>query len=482
MPDSDYTPVPGASAAQNDLLRTIATKFATSDENLLSVANEVYTSIVNGLQTDDTDSQPESLPCRVSYVKSGITQDIRAAEDTDKIALGLTINTSAGWFKMASVRLHGNGQADEVNKQIFRMPRSGSSGGSSGLDTPAKLFEAAATHVAEFINSHGLDSTKQTLPLGVTIDLPLEETSKRGGRVVCGSRACSGMFGNVDIARSLDDHLAKQHLPVRVTATTNCAISTMVAAQRHFAHTCAALILNHGINAAYYERACEIPKIKGSELGNSPRALVAVNTELARFGEGSRALQPTMWDHRIDRESLNTGRHVFEKLVADKYLGEIVRNLITDFMDARLIFPRDADATMFSQPYSFFTSYMTIMDDSSEDLREVGDLLTAGFNVQASDVDRRIVRELCRIVAMRAARLVGAAVAGIVKRAGEAADESPAVVSISGQLTEMNQPYVRCTVDTAQRLAHEMQLPKPTFNVLGEDGYTVGAALASLSK
>ncbi|KAJ2052485.1 hypothetical protein H4S04_001295, partial [Coemansia sp. S16] len=74
--------------------------------------------------------------------------------------------------------------------------------------------------------------------------------------------------------------------------------------------------------------------------------------------------------------------------------------------------------------------------------------------------------------------LVGAAVAGIVRRASADA----AVVSISGQLTEMNQPYVTCTTDTAQSLVLGMGLPAPTFNILGEDGYTVGAALAAFSK
>ncbi|KAJ2235995.1 hypothetical protein H4R99_003014, partial [Coemansia sp. RSA 1722] len=308
------------------------------------------------------------------------------------------------------------------------------------------------------------------------------ENSKAGGRVICNSLACKGLFGNVDIARSLNSELIKQHLPIKVTATTNCVISTMVAAQRHFQQTCVALILNHGINASYYEKTTKIPKIKDTELGNSS-ALVAINTELARFGENSGVLKPTMWDHRIDRESSNTGRHIFEKLVADKYLGEIVRNLITDFMDARLIFPKDADVTMFSKPYSFYTSYMTIMEDNSDDVSEVGNLLQAGFNIDASLVDRQIVRALCKIVAIRAAKLVSAAVAGIIRRATDAMDSpESAVISISGQLTEMNQPYLNCTIETASSLVQKLGLAEPTFNVLGEDGYTVGAALSSLSK
>ncbi|KAJ2467734.1 hypothetical protein EV174_006372, partial [Coemansia sp. RSA 2320] len=278
------------------------------------------------------------------------------------------------------------------------------------------------------------------------------------------------------LALGLNAALLKKHVPVRVTAANNCIVSTLVAAQRRFPSTSVALILNHGINISYYEAAAKIPRQPG--VGR-----VAVNTELARFGEQTSVLQPTLWDRRLDRESADTGTHTFEKLTADKFIGEIVRNLITDFMDARLIFARDADASVFTAPYSFFASYMAIMDDSSPDLRDVGDLLRAGFNIQASLVDRQIVRALCHIVAMRAARLVGAAVAGVARKASEALESppQPLVISISGQLSEINQPYVASTISTAKALMANLGLSEPTFTVLGEDGYTFGAALASLS-
>ncbi|KAJ1949011.1 hypothetical protein EC988_004942, partial [Linderina pennispora] len=228
--------------------------------------------------------------------------------------------------------------------------------------------------------------------------------------------------------------------------------------------------------------ANKIPKIADRALAQIP-SRIAINTELAAYGKNSQVLKPTMWDNRINRESDNPQEHIFEKMVADKYLGEIVRNLVTDFMDAQILFPKNADVSTFSEPFSFFTSYMTIMEDTSESLDEVGTLLSASFNVQASKVDRCIVSALCSIVSRRAARLMGAATAALVKRATEAMDEIyPAVVSVSGQLTEMNQPYVQTMIDTATSLVDKMGLQKPTFNVLGEDGYTVGAAIAAMGE
>ncbi|KAJ2599838.1 hypothetical protein EV177_007247 [Coemansia sp. RSA 1804] len=481
---SEYT-IEDATPAQNKLLGEIASKFDVKEEQLLEISDDVYRSVAEGLEGKKEAADGRGLPCLVSYIKSEITRDIREAAKDEKVALGMTINTSTNRIKLASVQFV-QGAPDAINKQIFYLP-------DGGPESAAALFEDAATHVAQFINSHDLAPTtatvtagssqqQQAMSMGVAIDLPMEETSKSGGHVICHTATCDRVLSNVDLAHTLNAVMLKKHLPVRVTSTSNCVISTLVAAQHHFQSTCVALILNHGINASYYERAARVPKLEGTELGASD-ARVAINTEIARYGEQSDVLTPTMWDHRIDRESANTGRHTFEKLVADKYLGEIVRNLITDFMDSRLIFPPDADVSMFSTPYSFFSSYMTIMEDSSADLNDVGALLRAGFNVDASLVDRKIVSLLCRIVAMRAAKLVGGAVVGLVRRATEAMDApGPAVVSISGQLTEMNQPYIECTMETAKRVALLAGLQEPVFNVLGEDGYTVGAALSSLSK
>ncbi|KAJ2835608.1 hypothetical protein FBU31_001583 [Coemansia sp. 'formosensis'] len=451
---TDYS-IPGASAAQNQLLNEIAQSLDVSNSHLSKVADDVYSYITSGLES------PTQGPASwVSYIDADIAQDIRAAAKKEGQALGMTINTQAGRLKISSVKFIG-GERD-INKQVFFLRKDAA--------TPAQLFEDIAGRLAEFINGHELGPGPH--PLGVTIDRPIEETSRLGGRVA--DNADCGLFRNVDVAQALGAAILKKHLPVRVASVTNCVVSTLVAAQNRFPSTCAALILNHGINASYYEQAARIPRRQGA-------GRVAVNTELARYGECSLVLRPTRWDNRLDRESPNTGTHTFEKLVADKYLGEIVRNLITDFVDAQLIFPRDADASVLGEPYAFFSSYMTTMEDKSEDLSDVGDLFRAGFNIHSSVVDRKIVRALCHFVTVRAARLVGAAVAAIVRRASESQD-GPAVVSISGQLTEINQPYVKHTTETAQELIAKMGLPAATFNVLGEDGYTVGAALAAFSK
>ncbi|KAJ2492334.1 hypothetical protein IWW37_001513 [Coemansia sp. RSA 2050] len=454
---TDYSII-GASEAQHQLLNEISRELDIDDGDLYAVAQDVLHYVTARLH-----SQTQGPASCVSYIHSDITQDIRMAIKNEEMSLGMAIDTQAGRLRISSIKF-ASGQRDAINKQVFYLRKD--------AKTTGQVFEDIATCLAGFINTHQLGDG--VLPLGVNIDRPVAETSRLGGRVA--DNVDCGLFRNVDIAQALAAAILKQHLPVRVTSVTNCVVSTLVTAQHRFSSTRAALTLNHGINASYYELCENLERFRG--LPGS----VAVNTELARYGEESKALRLTRWDNRLDRESANTGTHTFEKLVADKYLGEIVRNLITDFMDAQLIFAKDSDASVMGEPYSFFTSYMTTMEDQSDDLSELRDLLRAGFNIKASVVDCQIVRALCQMVTMRAAKLVGAAVAGIVCRASEG-QRGGVVVSISGQLTEMNQPYVRCTTETAKRLLSNMGIKEPTtFNVLGEDGYTIGAALAAFSK
>ncbi|KAJ2413645.1 hypothetical protein H4218_002494 [Coemansia sp. IMI 209128] len=446
----------GASEAQLNLLNEISRELDVDDGDLEAVAQDVLHYVNGGLH-----AKTQGPASWVSYVHSDITQDIRTAIKNEAMSLGMAIDTQAGRLRISSIKF-ASGQRDTINKQVFFLRKD--------VKTVGQLFEDIATRLAGFVNTHQLEGM---LPLGVNIDRPVAETSKLGGKVA--DNVDCGLFRNVDIAQALGAAILKLHLPVKVTSVTNCVVSTLVTAQHRFSNTRVALTLNHGINASYYELCENLEKFQ--DLAGS----MAVNTELARYGEDSKALKLTRWDNRLDRESINTGTHTFEKLVADKYLGEIVRNLITDFMDAQLIFSKDSDASVMGEPYSFFTSYMATMEDHSDDLTELSDLLRAGFNIKASVVDCQIVRALCQIVTMRAAKLVGAAVAGIVCRASDGQKDG-VVVSISGQLTEMNQPYVRCTTETAKRLLSNMGRKEPTFNVLGEDGYTIGAALAAFSK
>lgn len=394
--------IKGATQAQQQLLDEIINQLAVTDEQLGELSQQVY----------------QQQPLRVFPIKSTISQDIRQIQQQPEatVALGMFINTMASQLKISSLQFLPSTAISEAppttNKQVFFL---------QDLE-----MNKIAQHVAEFINSHNLVPvpTKGPLKLGVAKDRDLD-------------------------IKQLEAALLKQHLPAKLAVTINNAIATLVAARYRFPPTTVSLVLNHGVNVAYF-----------SDDG-------AVNTEL-----GQTKIQATMWDNMVDRESDQPGERQFEKLVADRYLGEIVRNLICDFIDRHLIFQKNTDSTVFSKPYSFFSSYVAVMEDSSAELSEAGDLLRAAFNVESSFVDRQIVKRLCQLVTTRAARLVGAALAGIVKR-----QDGRVTVSVSGILTEMNHQYVQTMMETTQEMLENQHV---LFNVLGEEAFTLGAALAAL--
>ena len=53
---------------------------------------------------------------------------------------------------------------------------------------------------------------------------------------------------------------------------------------------------------------------------------MVINTEWGGFGdEGGLDKWVTKYDREIDQNSVNTGKQIYEKMIAGMYLGEIVR-------------------------------------------------------------------------------------------------------------------------------------------------------------
>ncbi|KAJ1960763.1 hexokinase [Dipsacomyces acuminosporus] len=315
------------------------------------------------------------------------------------------------------------------------------------------FFDFVAYCLCEFINTHDLEQAAkgQCLPLGFTIGFPLRESSSADSAKLQVSELTkedSLELCAKNVTRNLCDVISRNHLPVRLTSVTNNVVSALVAAQHQDKTTRIAASFNHGVNAAYYEKLNNMEKINPTRSALDSDE-VAINTELGRFGSSTEVLPLTMWDRRIDRESRNPGRQIFEKLVADQYLGEIVRNLITDFMDNHLLFRINCAVDKISTDYSFYTSYMgSIMEDESEDLASVDSIFSAEYGIDTALADRQIIRALCEVVANRASRLSGAALAALVLKSSSSA--SATSVAISGVLFEMNQKVYENTIATLQ--------------------------------
>lgn len=170
-------------------------------------------------------------------------------------------------------------------------------------------------------------------------------------------------------------------------------------------------ISNIRLLKAYWEKLSECSKISGTQ-----EEEMIINTEWGSFGDKNPKLLPrTVYDNRLNRESWNAGVHIFEKMVSGLYLGELVRNVIIDFVDRRLLFNGNSSKEL-NQAYFFETSYMsTIESDSTTQLEETQHILEAVLNLPPTTIeDRRVVKKICELVGQRAAQLIAASMSAVL--------------------------------------------------------------------
>lgn len=192
--------------------------------------------------------------------------------------------------------------------------------------------------------------------------------------------------------------------------------------------TCVSQYVFRNLNqSAYYERIDAIPKYQGP---STPSNEMIVNTEWGSFGDDHRSFLPlTRYDNALNRQSSNPGVHIYEKMISGLYLGEIVRQAMIDLLDRRFLFAGPGGqqelgkySRELNTPYSFETSYAgQIEQDATPELEETKHILESVLGLgdgTTTLTDRRMVKKLCEVVGIRAARLCAAGMAGVINKIG----------------------------------------------------------------
>ncbi|KAJ2146031.1 hexokinase [Coemansia sp. RSA 678] len=358
------------SAEQQAFLDHATTAFAVSDDELNTIVTRTHAELFRGLST----SQGSELLMKPTFIRPPTARP-------SSVSLGMSISASGSRIRLTRITINSNSTPLRTHTQVF-----------TAQSTSQTVFDFAAYCVREFVQHDSM-----SLPIGVTIGVP------------CGALTeYSRGLHTSDVGRNLCAAFVRSHLNVHVTSVTHGAVSALVASRIHTNATQVAAVFDGGVNAAYVEQLGQVCKLRVSS--ETKPSLVAIDTDIGNFG--SRALPVTLWDRRVDRESNRAGR-VFEKLVGGHFMGEIVRNLIIDMIDRRLLFT-SCSVQEISVPYSFHSAYMGPI---IEDLEAVGNVFAAEFGIRCSPVEGRIVRSLCAIVVGRAARVAGAVLAAVVLKA-----------------------------------------------------------------
>lgn len=382
-------------------------------------------------------------------------------------------------FRVLRVQLGGNEKhvVSRESREVSIPPHlmSGSS---------SELFGFIASELAGFVADEEKCSTTicngKKRELGFTFSFPVKQRSVASGTLVKWTKAFSidDAVGE-DVVGELQTAMEKQGLDMHVAALINDAVGTLAGARYYDKDVVAGVIFGTGTNAAYVEKASAIPKWEG-ELPSSGE--MVINMEWGNFS--SSHLPITEYDQELDKESINPGEQIYEKLMSGMYLGEIVRRVLLKISADSSIFG-NIDQTMLKTHFLLRTPHISAMHhDATPDLKIVADKLEENLEITGTSLEaRKLVVEICDIVARRAARLAAAGLAGILKKLGRdcGADKQRSVIAIDGGLFEHYTKFRECLEITLGELLGDEACDSVAVKH-ADDGSGIGAALIAASQ
>jgi hexokinase len=169
------------------------------------------------------------------------------------------------------------------------------------------------------------------------------------------------------------------------------------------------VIIGTGTNACYVEELGNIKKLKGR---CRKSGTMIINIEWGNF----RALRATRYDKRLDLDSSNPGAQILEKMVSGMYLGELCRLIMADLIARNVLFGGRFSAG-FNRKMCIKGEFVSsVLADVSHGLAGIRALLRSSGARDSSPEDRMIVKRICELISIRAARISAAAIVAVVTK------------------------------------------------------------------
>ncbi|XP_055234124.1 hexokinase-2 isoform X3 [Gorilla gorilla gorilla] len=445
-----------------------------SHDQLLEVKRRMKVEMERGLSKETHASAPvKMLPTYVCATPDG-------TEKGDFLALDLGGTN----FRVLLVRVrNGKWGGVEMHNKIYAIPQEVMHG------TGDELFDHIVQCIADFLEYMGMKGV--SLPLGFTFSFPcqqnsLDEVTAPSWRALLwalltlnktsqsillkwtkGFKA-SGCEGE-DVVTLLKEAIhRREEFDLDVVAVVNDTVGTMMTCGFEDPHCEVGLIVGTGSNACYMEEMRNVELVEGEE------GRMCVNMEWGAFGDnGCLDDFRTEFDVAVDELSLNPGKQRFEKMISGMYLGEIVRNILIDFTKRGLLF-RGRISERLKTRGIFETKFLSQIESDCLALLQVRAILQH-LGLESTCDDSIIVKEVCTVVARRAAQLCGAGMAAVVDKIREnrGLDALKVTVGVDGTLYKLHPHFAKVMHETVKDLA-----PKCDVSFLqSEDGSGKGAAL-----
>ncbi|KAJ3067631.1 hexokinase A [Quaeritorhiza haematococci] len=328
-------------------------------------------------------------------------------------------------FRVCEVTLEGQGRFRMRHKKYTVSEELKTGSGS-------KLFDFFADAVVKFLEELGDVNSAEPRQLGFTFSFPVNQTGIDQGKLIHWSKGflAEGVEGQ-DVVKLLQDAFTRKGVKINVAALVNDTVGTLMAHAYTDPQTYVGVILGTGTNAAYVESVENIPKWNG---GPTSTGEMIINTEWGAFDNEQVVLPVTQYDRQLDRASANVGDHIFEKMISGMYLGEVVRYTLIDLISIGELFKGKSSPEL-SKPYGFETAYMSRIErDHSLELSDTKAVLEDLLRIPGTTMkDRRIVKRVCELIGLRAARLSAAGIAAIVTKINKL---DGCTIAIDGSLFE----------------------------------------------
>ncbi|XP_071208770.1 hexokinase-2 [Salvelinus alpinus] len=425
-----------------------------SQEQLLDVKRRMGEEMNRGLAKESHDQATvKMLPTFVRSMPDG-------TENGEFLALDLGGTN----FRVLLVRVRcGKRRSVEMHNKIYSIPQEAMQG------TGEELFDHIVHCIADFLEYMGMKGA--SLPLGFTFSFPCHQSKLDQGILLKWTKGfkATGCEGE-DVVTLLKDAIyRREEFDLDVVAVVNDTVCTMMTCGYEDPLCEVGLIVGTGTNVCYMEEMQNMELVDGSE------GKMCVNMEWGAFGDhGELDNFSTDFDKAVDEHSANPGKQTYEKMISGMYLGEIVRNVLLEFTTKGLLFRGKLSERLKTRGI-FETKFLSQIESDRLALRQVRSILQhLGLTSSTCD-DSILVKEVCSVVACRAAQLCGAGLAAVVDkiRQNRNLPELKITVGVDGTLYKLHPHFSNFMHETVRDLAPQC---KVTF-IQSEDGSGKGAAL-----
>lgn len=431
-----------------DPLESLRKEFGLTAAGLRAMILSFHDEMRRGLA-----GKPSSLKMLPSYVGQPTGN-----ERGDYIALDLGGTN----FRVLEIGLKGRGRIARPEVMKFAISKSLRTGDGK------RLFSFLASSVKSFLRSEKEDSARP-FDMGFTFSFPVIQDRIDSGKLVVWTKGfrARGVVGR-DVVTLLREALVKEGLGnISVTALANDTVGTL-AARSYSDRSCdMGVIVGTGTNACYTE---DVRAIKRLRRPSKPGERMIVNIEWGNFNR----LRRTVYDRSLDRATSNRDRQMLEKMVSGLYLGEIVRYILVDLMKRRILFRGQRTGAIRAIGAIKSEDVSEIVADRSGGLWRTADILRNLGIGKSTAGERGMVREICRIVSVRAGRICAAAIAAVVTKTDPGLSRLH-TVAIDGSVYEKHPGFSDIMKNTLEELfgpkARRIRL------VLSKDGSGKGAAI-----